>query len=324
MKHGGQKQSALSTCTTAPQKGFGALSSQILYVLLGVALALPATAALAETMARDVRGVDVALPAPARRVVSLAPHLTELVFAAGAGDLLVGTVSYSDYPAAAEAIPRVGSFDTVNYESLLALKPDLVIAWLSGNGEQTVARLETLGFTVFAEETKDLEAVATSLRNLGVLTGRREVAEQAAQGYLKRLDELRARFGSQDKIGVYYQIWDEPLLTLNDKHVISDVVRLCGGYNVFGEAIPLVSRISVESVILANPDVILASGVDKTRPDWLDNWRQWTSIKAVQHEQLYFVAPDILQRHTPRIIQGAQQVCEHLSTARDYYRRLEQ
>jgi iron complex transport system substrate-binding protein len=118
---------------------------------------------------------------------------------------------------------------------------------------------------------------------------------------------------------VYYQIWDEPLLTLNGDHLISDVIRLCGGRNVFSDSPALVSRISVESVIRADPQVIIASGMDKARPEWLDEWRDWTSMTAVKNNQMYFIPPDLLQRHTPRIIEGASLMCEKLQLAREYY-----
>ncbi|MCR9106492.1 MAG: cobalamin-binding protein [Gammaproteobacteria bacterium] len=296
-----------------------ATSNRVGCGLVGLWLIALAPASLAQIQLQDARAVTLTLPQPAARIVSLAPHLTELVYAAGAGDLLVGTVNYSDYPTAATQVPRVGSFDTVNYEALLALQPDLVIAWLSGNGAQTIARLERLGLRVFAEETTDLDAVAVSLQNLGTLTGRERRAQRAAHDYRQQLQSLRERFSTAQQLGVYYQLWNEPLMTLNDQHIISDVLRLCGGYNVFGGAIPLVSRISMEAVLRADPDVILASGMDASRPPWLDDWRAWPALRAVKNEQLYYVAPDILQRHTPRIMQGAQRVCEHLAKARAHY-----
>ncbi|NQX89365.1 MAG: cobalamin-binding protein [Halioglobus sp.] len=275
--------------------------------------------ASAEIRVEDARGHTLVLEQPARRVVSLAPHITEVVFAAGAGALLVGAVSYSDYPEAAKSIPRVGSYDNVSYESLLALQPDLVLAWHEGNGEEVIARLESLGLKVYVGEPSKLEDVATALRVVGALTDNEDTADDAAHDFLQRLAQLKASYGGQEPIGVYYQIWDEPLLTLNGDHLISDVVRLCGGRNVFEHAMPMVSRISVESVIRADPQVIIASGMDQARPEWLDDWRRWPSMTAVSNEQLYFVPPDILQRHTPRIMDGADMLCQQLQRARAHY-----
>jgi iron complex transport system substrate-binding protein len=299
-----------------------------LIALLWVCLAAPSRADLpvgqrdnpqAGVRIEDALGKERVLAKPATRVVSLAPHLTEVAFAAGAGPQLVGAVSYSDYPEAAKAIARVGSYDNVSYESLVALKPDLVLAWRSGNGDETIRRLESLGLPVYIDEPHTLEDVARAVRDVGKLTGNAATAEAAAQAFLAQLSHLRETYSTRAEISVYYQIWDEPLLTLNGDHLISDVVRLCGGRNVFADALALVSRISVESVVRADPQVIIASGMDKARPEWLDEWRQWTSMTAVKNRQLYFVPPDVLQRHTPRIIEGATLVCEQLQMAREHY-----
>jgi len=276
-------------------------------------------AARADIQVEDALGRKLVLDKPASRVVSLAPHMTEVAFAAGAGRQLVGAVTYSDYPEAAKAIPRVGSYDNVSYESLLALNPDLVLAWHSGNGDEIIRRLESLGLPVYVDEPSELQDVARSVRDVGKLTGNVVAADSTAHEYLKQLSHLRDTYSARDEISVYYQIWDEPLLTLNGEHLISDVVRLCGGRNVFADALPLVSRISVESVVRADPQVIIASGMDKARPEWLDAWRKWTAMTAVKNAQLYFVPPDILQRHTPRVIEGATLLCEQLQQARNHY-----
>jgi iron complex transport system substrate-binding protein len=278
-----------------------------------------ASMALADIQVDDALGRKLVLEKPATRVVSLAPHMTEVAFAAGAGQQLIGAVSYSDYPEAAKNIPRVGSYDNVSYETLVALNPDLVLAWRSGNGDEIIARLEALGLKVYVDEPSTLDDVARSLREVGRLTGNEKTADAAAQRFLQQLSQLRDTYSKQQQVSVYYQIWDEPMMTLNGDHLISDVVRLCGGRNVFADALPLVSRISVESVIRANPQVIIASGMDKARPEWLDAWRKWTSMTAVKNKQLYFVPPDVLQRNSPRIIEGAQLLCEQLQQAREYY-----
>lgn len=290
-----------------------------LIALLWAAVASSAVAG--EIQVEDTLGRKLVLPQPATRVVSLAPHLTEVVFAAGAGEQLVGAVAYSDYPEAAQAVPRVGSYDNVSVESLVALNPDLVLAWYSGNGPEVIKRVEALGLTVYVFESKTMESVAESLRVVGALTGNEATAQAAADAFLQQLSHLRDTYSTRQEISLYYQIWDEPLMTLNDDHLISDVVKLCGGRNVFADSPVLVSRISVESVIRADPQVIIASGMGEARPEWLDDWRKWTSMTAVKNNQLYFVPPDVLQRHTPRIIEGATLMCEKLQLAREFYGR---
>lgn len=288
-------------------------------LLAALAMLIASTHAVAEIQLRDALDRTLVLPGPAQRVVSLAPHITEVVYAAGAGAQLVGAVSYSDYPPAALDVPRIGSYDSISLESLVALKPDLVLAWRSGNGEEVIRRIESLGIRVYVGEPRTLEDVAVSLRDVGLLTGNVATAEAAASDFLAALAGLRETYSNESQLRVFYQIWNEPLLTLNGEHLISDVVRLCGGLNAFEESPVLVSRINVESVIGVDPDVIVASGMDEARPEWLDEWRRWTSMRAVANDQLYFVPPDILQRHTPRIIEGASQLCEHMATARAYY-----
>lgn len=287
--------------------------------LFGVWLALLPLFAQAELRVTDALGREVVLAEPARRVISLAPHITETVFAAGAGSQLVGAVSYSDYPEAARQVPRVGSYDRISLESLISLKPDLVLAWSSGNGEDVIRRIEQLGVTVYAGEPRTLDDVAESVRQVGYLTGNEATAARAADELSAKLAQLRERYSQREQLTVYYQIWNEPLLTLNGEHLISDVVRLCGGVNVFEDAPMLVTRLSVESVVRADPDVIVASGMDKARPEWLDDWRRWRSMRAVANGQLHFIPPDILQRHTPRIVEGATMMCKHLESARAWY-----
>lgn len=290
--------------------------------LAGLLLAfLCAAPAQADIRMRDALDRELVLAGPARRVVSLAPHITEIVYAAGAGDALVGAVAYSNYPPQALEVTRVGAYDSISLETIVSLQPDLVLAWRSGNGEEIVRRIAALGINVYVSESRTLEDVAHSVRNVGRLTGNEDHADVAADAFLQELARLRDTYSDEAPVRVFYQVWHEPLLTLNGEHLVSDVIRLCGGANAFGESPALVSRINVESVLGADPDVIVASGMDKARPEWLDDWRRWNSIRAVAHDQLYFVPPDLLQRHTPRIMEGADQLCRHLAAARAYYRR---
>ena len=276
-------------------------------------------AALAEIRLVDALEREVVLKEPAQRIVSLAPHITEVVYAAGAGDLLVGAVSYSDYPEAAQSVPRVGSYETVSYETLVDLEPDLILAWHSGNGAETVKRLEELGLPVFVQEPRTLEGVAQTLLEVGLLSGNDEQGRAASEAFLARLSSLRSRYSQQTTVDVYYQIWNDPLLTLNGEHLISDVIRLCGGRNAFAKAQPMVSRLSIESILSVDPMVILASGMGEERPEWLDDWQEWPSLQAVARGQLYYIHPDLLQRHTPRIMDGAAQLCVQLEKARRAY-----
>jgi len=258
----------------------------------------------------------ISLNPPAARIISLAPHATELLFSAGAGAKLVGAVEWSDYPEAAARIPRVGDTYSLDLERIVALDPDLVVAWLSGNGRATIERLEQLGLTVFVSEPATLERIGTSIRDLGALAGTEIQAQSEATAFLGRLAGLRGRYSGRPTVSVFYQLWNQPMFTVGGQHLISAIMALCGGRNVFAGQTALSPEIGIEAVLRADPDVIIASGAGPQRPDWLDDWRRWPGMRAVREDHLYWIAPDLLQRHGARILDGAQQMCEMLENSR--------
>lgn len=283
--------------------------------ILALFLSLFAGPVAAVSVTDDV-GRRVTLDEPARRIVSLAPHTTELLFAAGAGDRVVGAVAHSDYPPEAASIPRVGGYSRLDYERILSLSPDLVIAWASGNERAAIDRLRTLGLTVYVSEPRHIADISKAMRRFGRLAGTEETASAAARAFDQRHRRLRERFADRPDIGVFYQIWKDPLMTVNGEHLIARVIQLCGGHNVFADLATLAPTIGVEAVIEADPEVIVASGMGNERPQWLDDWRQWPSIDAVQRGNLYFVPPQLIQRHSPRILDGAERLCGQLDEAR--------
>lgn len=194
----------------------------------------------ADVSTRDDAGNAVTLPAPAQRVISLAPHATELVYAAGGGAKLVGTVTYSDYPPAAQAIPRVGDNKALDLERIAALKPDLIVVWRHGNAERQTDALHALHIPLFFSEPKHLDDVASSLRRLGTLLGTQPAADAAAAAYTRDIAALRTRYSARTPVTMFFQVWDRPLMTLNGAHLINDVIELCGGRNVFASLKPLV------------------------------------------------------------------------------------
>jgi iron complex transport system substrate-binding protein len=279
-------------------------------------LALASGLALAEVAVTDDTGAVIRLERPARRVVTLAPHLTETLFAAGAGDTLVGTVEYSDYPEAAKSVPRVGGYSRPDLETIVALKPDLIVAWDSGNAPANVDKLRTLGFPVYLSQPGRLENVAGEIERLGRLAGSTEAADEAARRFRVRLAGLRAQYGERPVVRTFYQIWKQPLSTIGGRQIISGVISLCGGENVFGALEAMAPVVTVEAVIAADPEAIVASGMDEARPEWLDDWKRWPALTAVARDNLFFVPPELLQRHTPRLLDGAEWLCGHLETAR--------
>ena len=282
-----------------------------LFVLLALFLSMPVSA---DIMVTDDAGRRVTLEQPARRIVSLAPYITELLFAAGAGDALVGVSEYSDYPAAARGIQRIGGGGGLDLEAIIALRPDLVIAWQSGNPTGQVARLQALGLTVYLSEPRQLGDVSQTLRRLGVLAGTEAVAESGAGDFDRRQKRLKQKYAGLSPVSVFYQIWEHPLMTLNGEHLFSDVVRLCGGRNVFDELPSLAPQVGIEAVLAADPDVIIIAADDDS--PMLSGWRQWPSLGAVRHGHIYAVGRDRLVRHSPRILDGAEQLCEILERVR--------
>ena len=273
----------------------------------------PGTEAI--TVVDDI-GRTVALERPATRIVSLAPHVTENLFAAGIGHRVIGAVNYSDYPEEARSIPAVGGYDNFDIETILALEPDLVVAWKEGNQYQQVERLMKLGLTVFVNEPSRLEDVAADITRFGILGGRENEARAVAREYIAGLSGLRNRYSGLEKVTVFYQVWPNPLITVTDRQIIGNVIRLCGGSNIFAGLGTPTPQVGKEAVLTENPDTIIASGMNEARPDWLDEWKQWSFLNAARYGNLFFIDPDIIQRHSPRILLGTRQLCETLEQAR--------
>jgi len=269
----------------------------------------------------DDAGRHLHLDKPAQRIISLAPNITELLFEAGAGDAVVGTVSFSNYPPDASRLISVGNYASLNIEKIVSLQPDLVVAWTSGNPRRQVEQLEQLGLPVFYSEPRRLGDIPDNLKRLGRLAGSEDIANAAATRFDMRHRQLAARYAHSETVKVFYEIWHRPLMTVSGKHLISEVIRLCGGHNIFSDLDALAPTVNQEAVLAANPDAIIAGGNASRQPEWLDTWRKWRRIAAVRHGQLYFIPPDLIQRQTPRVLEGAELMCEQLEQARAYKQR---
>lgn len=270
----------------------------------------------AEVLVKDDYGNEVRLAAPAARIVSLSPHLTELLYAAGAGGRLVGALDFSDYPAEARALPRVGSDAGIDLEAVIALQPDLVVAWPNAGSLRAVNRLADLRLPVFRSEPRELDDIPRTLQRLGILAGTEKEAGRAAAAFRTRVRELERRYSKRPTVRVFYQVWDRPLLTVNGEHVISKVMRICGGENVFARLPLIAPEIDREAVLRADPQVIVASGSDGQRPAWLDAWKAFPGLTAAAKGNLYAIAPELIQRHTPRLLDGAERLCGILDEVR--------
>ena len=284
--------------------------------LLAILILFFAHNSLAAIEVIDDNGDKLTIANAAQRIISLSPNTTEILFHIGAGEKIVGADEYSNYPQAANKIVRVNNHAAANYELILSLKPDLVIAWQSGNGEKIISRIRELNIPVFVVETASLEDIPDLYRRLGQLSGYADQANTQAEKFSQRLNQLRKSFSSKKDIRVFYQIWNEPLMTLNGDHMVTDMIELCGGINVFSDAAALVPYVNIESVVAANPQIIISGGNNKS--DLLDSgfWRKWSGISAVKNQHLYAIPSDLLQRHSDRILDGTGLMCEYIDLVR--------
>jgi iron complex transport system substrate-binding protein len=251
-------------------------------------------------------GGELVLAAPASRIVTLAPHLAELVFLAGAGDLLLATSEYSDHPPAAAALPRIGDAFRFDLERLVRLEPDLVIAWQSGNPGAALTAMEDLGLPVWRTEVLNVDDLAWLLREIGRATGRDASARAAAVE--SRWSAIQERFTDRRTVRFFYQVAEQPLYTVTGKHLISQGLVACGGSNVFRDLPGLAPQVGIEAVLQADPDV-LVSGRLAPSSDPLARWRDWPRMAAVRGEGFIYLPADLINRATPRMLDAVEQAC---------------
>jgi iron complex transport system substrate-binding protein len=286
-----------------------------LWMTAFAALALHAQAAITVL---DDDGKPVTLPKPAQRIVAMAPHVTELLFAAGGGAKIVGAVSYSDYPEAAKRIPNIGSNRQIDMERVIAMKPDLIVVWMHGSSERQVDELRALGIPMFHSEPRKLDDIAASLQKMGKLMGTEAVAEPAAAALRKELGALRAKYASRPPVRMFYQVWDKPLYTLNGAHIVSDAIRACNGVNIFAPLKVTAPIVSVEAVLQEDPEAIFSTGEGSRNDGGVDLWKPFTNMTAVKRNNLFRIDGNLLNRAGPRMIAGTAALCEKLELARQH------
>jgi iron complex transport system substrate-binding protein len=283
---------------------------------LALVLVLAAARAFAGVSALDSEGRRVELERPAQRIVSLAPHATEQLFAAGAGAKLVAVSEYSDYPEEAKRLPQVASSAGVNLEALLALKPDLVVAWRLEATAASLARLESLGLPVFYDEPRRLAQIPDSIEALGELAGTAETARGLAASLRQQLSRLKAQYGSKRAVSVFYQISERPLMTLGGRQFVSDAIVLCGGRNIFADSPLMAPQVNIEAVLSADPEAIITPRADPSDRSWQAFWRPFSGMRAVRSGNLYAVPMNEMHRHGPRAIGATAVLCRYIEQAR--------
>ncbi|GMR20786.1 MAG: cobalamin-binding protein [Gammaproteobacteria bacterium] len=286
--------------------------------LAGVlALLIPVSLYADAVTVRDDTGHEITLPAPARRIISLAPHITEMIFRAGAGKYLIAVVDHSDFPAAAKALPRVGGHNRIDLETIVTLEPDLIIGWQGGNRNSELERIRDLGLVLYLTEPRQLDDIPRHIENIGRLAGTPIQANNAADSYRNSLTRLERSYKPEELVATFYQIWHQPLMTVNARHMIGQVIEFCGGRNVYADLAVEVPTVSTESVLEADPELIIAGGSAGSRDDWFAQWKQWPAMQAVAGGNMVFINPDIVQRQGPRITQGVKEICEIMERVRN-------
>jgi iron complex transport system substrate-binding protein len=282
-----------------------------LFILLSVA----SLGAAAITVTDDT-GAHVVLAGPAKRIVSLAPGATEMLFAAGAGDRVIATVEYSDEPPAARRIPRIGDVAAIDLERLIALRPDVAIIWPGGGNAAQIEKLTRLGLPLYRQQVDALEDLPQSLRRLGVLAGTSVVAEDSARNLERRLAHLRREYAGNRRLTVLLQVWNRPIYTVGGTQLMSDALRLCGAQNVFGDLKVPGPAVDVEAVIARDPDVIVAAAPAGEANDWLADWKRFPELQAVKSGRLIPFDNDSFSRLGPSVVSATEGLCKVLAAVR--------
>ena len=284
------------------------MKTYFIALTLALALAWPGDRVCAEILLTQADGAELRLEKPAERVVTLSPHLAELAYAAGAGDTLLATVEYSSYPDDAAALPRVGDAFRLDLETIITLRPDLVIAWDSGNPKAAIEQMNALGLAVWTIEIREPEEIGHALAEIGRATGNESRAKKAAQSFVHRLGQLEKRYASARPLRYFYQVDPQPLFTINGEHLISKGLSLCGGENIFADEPALAFQVAHESVIIANPDALIAPTLPGA-PDPLERWKEWPGMQAVNDGALITLNADKISRATPRWLDAIESAC---------------
>lgn len=252
--------------------------------------------------------------APAERIISLAPHATELAFAAGLGDKLIAVSERSDYPAQAKDLEKVSNYQGIKIERIIALHPDLVIAWPAGNPQGELEKLKQFGINIYYSQTTSLQDIANNIEQLSEYAEDPSVGKQAAADFRQNLDRLKSHYNTSKPVRYFYQLSAQPIITLAQDKWPSEVFTFCGGENIFADSAAPYPQVGLEQVIINNPDVIFSS-----EHALADNnmWQQWgNQLDAVKNQYLWSLNSDWLNRPTPRTLKAIEQVCEYFETVR--------
>ncbi|WP_252178691.1 cobalamin-binding protein [Endozoicomonas sp. 4G] len=258
----------------------------------------------------------VCVPELVKKIISLSPGSTELIYAAGAGKQLVAVDDHSDYPPAVAKIPRIGGFPNISVEAIAAMKPDVVVAWAGGNSPKVTSKLESLGITVFYIDPLSFPDIASVIRRLGKLFGTSAVADKEAKKFLARYQAIKKHYQVKKPVTVFYEIWDKPLMSISNDQIIGQVIALCGGQNIYADSKVRVPQVTMESLLSKNPEVIVSSNNLKDGKTIEARWSQWSDLRAVAQHYLFTVEANLISRPSPRVLDAAESLCQQLESVR--------
>ena len=267
---------------------------------------------LAALLALILHSTD--LQATALRVITLSPHTTELAYAAGLGDNLVGVSAYSDYPPQAQEIEQISDYRSMNIERIVALQPDLVIAWKGGNPEKQLNQLKAFNIPIFYSNPKTLEEIASTIEALGKHTANPSFARAQADELRSQVAALRKKYQQRKPISYFYTFDAKSLMTNNGAAWPQPLFSLCGGENIFADSKAAYPMVNIEEIMARAPQAVFYS----TRSKQPLEWQQWQNlIPAVKNNHVFKLIGDSLGRPTPRAIQAAEQICQYFDKIRD-------
>jgi len=251
-----------------------------------------------------------------KRIIALSPSSVELLYALGLGDKIVATVERADFPKQALKIPRIGNYAGIQIEKLLALDPDLIVAWKSGNNSNDLRKIKSLGLNLVYSDPKNISAMFADLKMLGNLTGSQLQAELLVNQLDTRYQNIRRKYQFRPKVKLFYQLWHDPLQTIGPKSSIGTLIDDCGGKNVFEKADAPYPTVSIESVLVKNPKVIIIPHHSGKESEKQEIWSKWPEISAVKNKRIFVLNGDLIHRFTPRTLDGLDQLCKTIDKGR--------
>ena len=272
-------------------------------------------AVAADWQVHDDLGQLLTLPAPPQRIVSLSPGATAMLFAAGGGARIVGTPEFSVEPEAARTIARIGDSHGFDLERILALHPDLIIAWTGGAAEAQLLPFEHAGLPVYHHRVARLDDIPAAIQRLGALLHTEDEAHRSASALAGRIAAIRARYQRASAPRLLLQVWDRPIYTLGGGQVISDAAEACGYTNVYAELRDAAPAVSLESIAARDPDVILVLATDeRTAQQWIEHWQAFPALRAVKNKRVISFLDPRLSRMGPEVISATEALCTTLAT----------